>query len=105
MISKLDIPCENRPTFHKNSKTVLASFSTTQCNHRKGKASRKWMRDPWTNKCIPELRIPDTLPESSLFKPAPHNPWSHRTIPPPPNALDTPIHYGSDVRPGEEKSK
>ena len=89
--------------FIKTLKLFLASFSSTQCNHRKGKASRKWMRDPWTNKCIPELRIPDTLPESSLFKPAPHNPWSQRTTPPPPNALETPIHYRSDVRPGEEK--
>jgi len=81
---------------------ILATFSTSQTNQLKRKASRKWMRDPWTTKAIPDLRIPVTTPETSLFKPTPHNPWSQRTIPPPPNALETSIHYNPDMRPGEE---
>merc|ERR1719270_592362 len=56
------------------------------------------MRDPWTTKCIPDLRIPMTTPEESLFKPTPHNPWSQRTIPPPPNALESSIHYNPDMK-------
>lgn len=86
-------PCRNN--------ILKASFATTQSKHRKGFASRKDMRDPWTAKSVPDLRIPVTTPESSLFKPAPHNPWSQRTVPPPPDLLNNPIHYNSEARPGE----
>lgn len=68
---------------------------------KRGQASKRDMRDQWTEKTIAEVRIPDTAPEQSTFKSGPHNPWGQRANPPPPNMLDTHIHYNPEVRPGE----
>ena len=60
------------------------------------------MRNPWTEKSVPEVRIPFNFPDQAVFNSGPHNPWKQKTNPPPPNTLEIPIHYNPEVRPGEE---